>query len=50
MALQAFPLVIKIKWPQLLIYFCFLQYHHMSAEMIMGMGDTKVHRNVCVDR
>lgn len=41
MALQAFPLVIKIKWLPLLIHFCSLQHHHMPADMIMGLGDTE---------
>lgn len=50
MAGPGFLLVFKIKWPPLLIHLCFLQRHHRSAEMIMGMGDTKVHRNTGVDR
>lgn len=41
MALQAFPLVIKIKWLPLLIHFCSLQHHHMPADVIMGLGDTE---------
>lgn len=34
----------------LLIHSSFLQCLHVSAEMIMGMDDTKVHRNIRVDR